>query len=125
MPFNVAVALADRALTIDSWSDARANDPATRALMAKVGYVADPTLAFPGDYPARLRVQLVDGRVLERDMPKVAGSPENPLPAAEYEAKFLANARRAIDERRALAIVERMRELPDARDIGELAALYG
>ena len=124
MPFNMAVALADRALTIDSWTDARATDPQTRALMARVGYTTDPGMAFPGDYPARMRVHMKDGRVIERDIPKVAGSAENPMPAEEYEKKFLANARRAIDAGRAARIIARMRGLADVQDIAELAPLY-
>ncbi len=125
MPFNMAVALTDHALGIDAWTDARANDPATRALMAKVGYTADPGMAFPGDYPARVRVHLADGRVIERDIPKVAGSAENPMPAEEYEKKFRANAVRAISVDRAERLVARFRELPAVRDLAELAALYG
>ena len=125
MPFNAAVALVDHALTVDSWTDARAVDPQTRALMAKVGYTTDPGMAFPGDYPARMRVHMKDGRVIERAFPKVAGSAENPMPAEEYERKFLANARRAIDAAKAECIVARVRDLPGIADMAELAALYG
>jgi len=124
MPFNMAVALTDGALGIDSWTDARANDPETRALMRKVGYVVDTGLAFPGDYPARLRVQLADGRVLERDQPKVAGSVENPMSPDEYERKFLDNARRAIDPARAQALLAHFRRLPALEDVSALAPLY-
>lgn len=125
MPFNMAVALTDHALNIDSWTDARANHPATRALMAKVGFTADPAMAFPGDYPARMRVHLKDGRSIARDIPKVAGSTENPMPPEEYERKFLANARRAIDAGRAAGIVEQLRKLPALEDMAGLAQLYG
>ena len=124
MPFNIAVALSDRALAVDAWTDARAVEPATRALMAKVTHALDPSMAFPGDYPARLRVRMQDGRLLERELPKVAGSIENPMPAAEYERKFLDNARRAIDERRASQLVERMRDVAGVQDMAVLARLY-
>jgi 2-methylcitrate dehydratase PrpD len=124
MPFNLAVALSDRALPPDAWTDVRAVDPATRALMAKVSYALDSSMAFPGDYPARLRVRMQDGRVLERDLPKVAGSIENPMPAAEYERKFSDNARHAMDERRARELIERMRDLAGVRDMTDVAKLY-
>jgi 2-methylcitrate dehydratase PrpD len=123
MPFNMAVALSDRALPVDAWTDARAVDPATCALMAKVTHALDASMAFPGDYPARLRVRLQNGNLLERDLPKVAGSPENPMTAAEYERKFIDNARRAIGESRARALIERMRGLPDEKDMAGLAGL--
>lgn len=124
MPFDMAVALADGALGIDSWTDARANDPATRALMAKVAYEEDPGMAFPGDYPAKLRVRLAGGRLLEQAQPKVAGTPENPMPAEEYERKFLDNAARALPPARAQALLAQLRDLPALRDLSALAPLY-
>lgn len=125
MPFNMAVALSDRALTLDSYTDARAADPRTRALMERVGFEEDPGMAFPGDYPARLRVQLKGGRALEAALPKVAGSAENPVAPAEYEAKFLDNARRAIGMDKARAALALLRELPAARDVARIAEACG
>jgi 2-methylcitrate dehydratase PrpD len=125
MPFNMAAALTDRALTPDTWTDARAMDPATRELMTKVGATPDASLAFPGDYPARLRVHLRGGKVLERDQPKVAGSPENPMAVAEYERKFAANAARALGDARAQALLARFRALADEPDLARLAPLWG
>lgn len=124
MPFNIAVALVDRALTIDSYTDERAQDEATRALMAKVTYIEDASLAFPGDYPAWVRLHTSDSRVSEHKVLKVAGSAENPMPAEEYERKFIDNARRSIDAGRAAEIVSRMRDLAALLDMAELAALY-
>ena len=125
MPFNLAVALTDRTVTVDSYTDARANDPATRNLMAKVGYVTDPSLAFPLDYPAWIRVHTRDGRVLERKALKVVGSTENPMSAEEYEQKFMRNACRSITREKAAALIERMRSLASVKNMAELAALYG
>lgn len=125
MPFNMAVALSDRALTLDSYTDARAADPRTRALMERVGFEEDAGMAFPGDYPARLRVQIKGGRVLEKALPKVAGSAENPVAATEYEGKFLDNARRAVGMDRAHAALALLRELPSARDLARIAEACG
>lgn len=125
MPFNMAVALTDHTLTVDSFTDDRANDSNTRALMARITYVKEPSLVFPGDYPAWVRLHAKDGRVLEHKVLKVAGSPENPMPAEEYEKKFINNACRSIDEGRAAEIVKRMRNLPFLDDIAELAPLCG
>lgn len=71
-----------------------------------------------------MRVHMKDGRVIERDIPKVAGSAANPMPAEEYGRKFLANAARAIDAGKAARIVARMRDLAEIEDMAELAALY-
>ena len=125
MPFNMAVALADGKVTLDSYTDQRALDPRTRALMERVGYEENAAMAFPGDYPAWLRIRLKSGRTLEMQVPKVAGSAENPVPLAEYEAKFLDNARRALGADRARAALELLRELPAARDVAPLARACG
>ncbi len=125
MPFNMAVALTDHALTVDSYTNDRANDPSTRALMGKIGYTKEPNLAFPGDYPAWVRLHTKDGRVLEQKVMKVAGSAENPMPAEEYEKKFFSNACRSIEAEKAAEIVNRMRNLPSINDMAELATLYG
>lgn len=124
MPFNMAVALCDRHIDIDSYSDARAHDPATRSLMARVVAVDEASIPFPGDYPAWVRVRTKDGRVVERRQMHAAGSPENPMSASEYESKFAANATRVLDEKKIAAFVARMRELPSVRDMAEVAALY-
>jgi len=122
MPYNMAVALADRALSIDSYADERARDPRVRALMDRVVPEEDASMAFPGDYPAAVRVHLNDGRVAERRAPKVAGTPENPVSAAEYEAKFLDNARRGIGAERAGKAARLFCDLPKLRDMAELSA---
>jgi len=124
MPFNMAVALADRRIDIDSYSDARANDPATRALMTRVVAVEEPTIPFPGDYPAWVRVRTKDARVFERDQMHAAGSPDNPMSAGEYESKFAANAARVLDASTIDALIARVRRLSSVTDMADVAALY-
>lgn len=125
MPYNMAVALADRRLSIDSYDDARAQDPAVRAFMDRVIPEEDSSMAFPGEYPAAVRLHLKDGRVLEKRAPKVAGTPDNPVTAAEYEAKFLDNARRSLGERRAGEAARLFAGLAGVRDMAEVAAACG
>ncbi len=124
MPFNMAVALVDHAVTIDSYTDARARDASMRALMQRVLPREDASLPFPRHYPAALCVKTRDGRTLERRQMHVAGSPENPMPADEYEAKFMHNARRCLDLGSADTLRRRMRDLPGIADMREVARLY-
>lgn len=124
MPFNMAIALTDRRIDIDSYSDARACDPVTRSLMARVVAVEEVSIPFPGDYPAWVRVRTKDGRVVEREQMHVAGSQENPMSVGEYESKFAANAVRALDEKRISALIACTRELSSVRNMAEIAALY-
>lgn len=62
-----------------------------RALMPRVHVALDAECeaAFPGRRSARVRVELTDGRVLERYQPTRKGDPDAPLSDAELSAKFL------------------------------------
>jgi 2-methylcitrate dehydratase PrpD len=124
MPFNMAVALLDGTLGIDSYTDTRAVDPATRAVMHKVVAVEDASLPFPGQYPAWVRVHAAGGVVRERKQLWVAGSPRNPVHPAEYEAKFVDNARRTLEPDRVRDLVAMLRALPDLHSMRLLASAY-
>lgn len=125
MPFNMAVSFADRALSVDSYDDSRTLDPALRELMDRVLPQEDAGMAFPGDYPAGVRVRLNNGQVLERFAPKVAGCADNPVTPDEYEAKFIDNARRGIGTQRADAALKLMRRMTTLPDMARLAAACG
>jgi len=125
MPFNMAVAFADGAVSVDSYADARALDPHLHAVMDRVVAHEDAGMAFPGDYPAGVRVQLKNGQVLERFAPKVAGCAENPVTVAEYEAKFIDNARRGIGSARAESALKLMRDMCALPDMALLATACG
>jgi hypothetical protein len=53
-----------------------------------------------------------------------AGSPDNPMSAAEYEAKFAANAARVLDASRIEALLARVRALPSVTSMADVATLY-
>jgi 2-methylcitrate dehydratase PrpD len=120
----MAVALLDGTLGIDSYTDTRAVDPATRAVMHKVVAVEDASLPFPGQYPAWVRVHAAGGVVRERKQLWVAGSPQNPVHPAEYEAKFVDNARRTLEPDRVRDLVAMLRALPDLHSMRLLASAY-
>ncbi len=125
MPFNMAVSFADRALSVDSYADPRTHDPALHALMDRVVPQEDAGMAFPGDYPAGLRVRLKNGQSLERFAPKVAGCAENPVTPTEYEAKFIDNACRGIGTQRADIALKLMRKMATLPDMARLAMACG
>lgn len=124
MPFNMAVALADGAIGIESYTDARACDATTRALMHRVVPIEDGTLPFPGTYPARLRVRLANGSVIERDQPHVAGTLQNPMPRDEFERKFMANAADVLTRPRAAELAQSLVRLAQAPGMARIGALY-
>ncbi|MEP9379985.1 MmgE/PrpD family protein [Aquabacter sp. CN5-332] len=82
---TVAAALIDGAAGLAQYSDARVNDPAVRALSAKVSVADDPMMPVEG---AKLAITLDDGRVLETLVEHALGSEKNPLSDADIEAKL-------------------------------------
>lgn len=91
LPYVVAVALTDGALTPASFAEERIADPLLRRLMGKVevGEDTEATRHYPAEQRARMEVDLRSGRRLTRiaDYPK--GHARNPLSDDELEQKFM------------------------------------
>lgn len=64
--------------------------PDIRAVMPKVCVTVDPEIAaaYPGRRMARLKVELTDGRVLDRFQQTRKGDPDDPLTDAQLASKF-------------------------------------
>lgn len=92
-PYCIAVALLDRAAGLEQFTDARAADPAVRALARKVSFEIDPADEYPRNFTGHLAATLVDGSVIEIRQPHMRGGAREPLTDAEIEAKFAANIR--------------------------------
>jgi 2-methylcitrate dehydratase PrpD len=92
LPYCVATGLLRGKLGLAELRDEALADPAVRALMAKVEYVADPGFEYPRYYGGAVEVTLADGRVLTKEEPINRGSAERPLTDAEVVAKFRDNA---------------------------------
>ena len=116
--FSVPFAVATRVVTgqsgVESFTQARVDDPAIRALAARVGVVEDPAMsaALPARRPARVAVHLRDGRVLERATETNRGDWADPYPEAEIRAKYLSLTRRLWLAEAAGQIWDRVMEMP-------------
>ena len=100
-PFTVATALlggGGLGVHFDDFTDARARDPRTLALAARVETFADEESGriFPNQFPAVLRVTLQNGTTYEERVLHNRGSPQNPLSEAELRRKFALNAGRLL-----------------------------
>ena len=115
--FCVARALLHRRVVLGDFVGEVFNDPATRAIMAKLDAAPHPQMdmASTEHFGAELRVRLADGRVLSAKTDRPLGrGPTKPLPLPRLEAKFLDCAGRALDAgtaRRTLELVWRLDEL--------------
>ncbi len=94
LAYVVAVALAEGRVGLEQFSPERFGpdgvvEPRLAALLPKVRITVEPALtaAYPAAWPARLAVDLADGRTLEASADYPRGHPEAPAPVAELEAK--------------------------------------
>jgi len=94
MPFGAAVATIDGAAGLAQFTAEKARSPKIRDLMSKVVLVKDPEIeeTFPKEWPARVEIELDDGRRYEKFVRYPKGDPENPLTWDELAAKFRALA---------------------------------
>ena len=84
-----------------------------KALARTVTASVDPELG-PGtdSSPARVRVTLADGQVLEERKDYAIGSAHNPMTAAQIEDKFFDCAAQAVDQETAKRILAILKALP-------------
>lgn len=121
IPFTVAAALVDDAVTLGSF-DARAlADPRTLALAARVRFACNPAWGRDRAATGHLALLLADGRRLEHQVDIAAGHFTRPLDDATLDAKFVDCAARARQPlapaaaRRMLATLHSLETAPDTR----------
>jgi 2-methylcitrate dehydratase PrpD len=127
-PYTVAAALlggGGLGLSHADFSDEMAAEPARLALAAKVTCVPDERCdeIFPGQFPARLTVRLIDGTEITERVDVNRGGPANPLSDAELARKFSINAERSVDAEHAAQISQACLELASARNLDALVGL--
>lgn len=85
-------------------------DPQTLALAQKVICVVDQDVqaVYPRKRGAKVKIVLKDGRIFEKELYDLKGSPNNPVGWVELEKKFLANAKAIMSEENAKDIVAKL-----------------
>jgi 2-methylcitrate dehydratase PrpD len=112
IPYAIAVGMLRGDAGLVDYADSVVNDPAVRALAAKVRYVVDPDNPYPRRFTGHVRVTLRSGEVREASQGHFRGGRDEPMSAEALDAKFAANcayggwdvsrARRALSVLRAL-----------------------
>jgi 2-methylcitrate dehydratase PrpD len=90
MPFGAAVAAMYRAAGIDQFTEENVRSKSVRQMMGRVVVQKDIRIEknFPEEWPARVAMDLADGRHLETIINHPKGDPKNPLSWDELIAKF-------------------------------------
>lgn len=125
LPYCVAVALADGAVTSRSFSAERISDPKLYELMQKIHVHsnADLTAQYPKVMPNEIRIQLGSGKVIETKVSYAHGHPKNPLTDAEVETKFRGLASALLPEEKMSEILAQVWGLERARTLDSLLLL--
>jgi 2-methylcitrate dehydratase PrpD len=113
LPFTIALGLTVGHAGQSCFTPESVADETLRSLAARVRVEIDPEIerTYPQKRTAAVDLTTVDGRLLQAEVPIARGEPEIPLSQADVEAKFLDNARVALSEEQAHAIIAEVRAL--------------
>jgi 2-methylcitrate dehydratase PrpD len=122
MPFGAAAAVIYGDAFINRYTMKEIEKPEIQTLMKKVVCVRDADLNrnFPAQWPAWVTIDTTDGRTLEQKVTYPKGDPENPLSWDELIGKFNALASALIPQSQCDEIVEIVRGIDQAENIGSL-----
>jgi 2-methylcitrate dehydratase PrpD len=123
LPYTVASALIDGAVTLDSFTPAAMARADVRALAERVRFT--PLADAPANAIASggIALRLSDGRTLERFVAEPRGAPSNPLSDAELAAKFrscAAHARVPLSDDTIERLIARIGVLEQSDDVADL-----
>jgi len=120
LPYTVAIALLDGAVTADSYHIERFTDPAVVDLMGKIEVGEDPALSagYPEGAPSRLTVTMASGAVHSADRTYPDGHAKNPLSVAQVEAKFRAMCMRHRSAAHCERVLDGLQRFEQSSDIG-------
>ena len=122
IPFLVALALQEGAVTPASFTPEKIADPALRALMGRMTLTEGPgfTEKYPGQYNCRIEITTHSGDTVAAATAYPKGHRQNPLDDGEVSAKFCRLAMPTITEeqcRAALELLWHLESLPDLREV--------
>ena len=126
LPYCIAIALLDGAVTSASFAAARLHDPAVVALMQKVKVSEDPALSarYPEGAPGRVTIRFKSGATQWLEIRYPRGHEKNPMSDAEIEQKFHTMCAGRLDGERRTAALALLRRLETVGDVSEVTALF-
>jgi 2-methylcitrate dehydratase PrpD len=117
--YVVALAFLDGKLEIDTFTDAKANEPDVQDALGKVQVIVDETIPEPGPY-CPVSVQLKNGSRFTYTARIAKGHPENPMTEAEVLGKFRSNAKSVISEKQIAELIHDVQHLETIGSVRQL-----
>ncbi|MGK9477133.1 MmgE/PrpD family protein [Melioribacter sp. OK-6-Me] len=90
LPYCIAVAIVDRKITTDSFSEEKIKDPRIWSIIDKIEGVASHEFEklFPEKQPSKVSIVTKDGKEYSEYLEYPKGHPQNPMTDDELETKF-------------------------------------
>jgi 2-methylcitrate dehydratase PrpD len=126
MEFCMAIALLDRRVGLEQFTDEKAKDPGTVDILKRVKMIVNPDLKIgrlSASVPVNVIVRLKDGTALSRRVDRAKGNPEIPLSRDELTEKFKDCARPLLSGEKAERIIKTINDLEHLQYINELTGL--
>ena len=125
LPYLVAAALLDGAVTVSQYRRRRYLDADVRALLKRVSVVEHRpfTRAYPAALPARVDIRLKDGRTVSETVMRPRGYAGNPMTEAETEAKFHALAAAHLPDAARRRLLDRLWSLERVSRLNDVVRL--
>lgn len=125
VPYCIAAAAVDGALTQQQFAPARIADPLLRRVLERTEVVADAELnrLYPANFPARVTITMEDGQSFQETVMLPKGDPGAPLSDAELEDKFRGNVEPRLGVDRATRLRDAILRLADGGSVGDVSAL--
>ena len=101
LPYSIAVALINKRVFIEEYTEEMLHDSRVRDLMTKIEMEHDPTLDDPEQksFPAISEIYLKDGRKLVQKVDYCIGDPEDPMDQIQLEEKFISLSKLTMSDR--------------------------
>ena len=119
IPFLVAMALQDGAVTPGSFTPQRISDPSLRSLMARMTMTEGPgfTEKYPHQYNCRIEVTSTDGSKASVETSYPKGHMNNPLDDSEVNEKFCNLALAVLSDQQCADVLESLWHIEEATDL--------
>jgi 2-methylcitrate dehydratase len=120
--YTTAVAIVDRAVGPEQFSEQKLWDPRVRELLDKILVEPDPRLEEFSS-PGIAEITTKNGEKYRCEVLHPKGHPMNPVTDADLEEKFRSMACKFMDEQRVRRIIDAIYNLDKVEDVGELVKL--
>lgn len=98
------------------------DDPVQKKLANLVTVTVDPEVQalYPKKRGARMEIHLKDGRILEKELYDLKGSPNKPVGWKELQTKFVGNTSGVIPEAGIQTLIQKLSDLENVKSVGEI-----